>query len=385
MKIAIFTNNYLPNPFGVSMSIESFRKELEKAGHTVYVFAPEFKGYKDENPNVFRYPSVDLNFKNIRFPLAIPFSFKMKKILEKLEIDVIHAQHPNLLGWEAKKWAKKKGVPLIFTWHTLYDKYAHFTPLIPTVIAAKWAIGNAVKFANNADCIVTPTNSVKEIIRQWGVKNKNVIAIPTGIDESLFENADGKQIRLKYAIGDDEILLVLVTRFTKEKNVEFLFRSVDKAIRANSKIKFLACGEGDLTERLKTFIRKQALEDRIMFAGFVPNDVKKNFYAAGDIFVFASTSETQGMIVSEAMFMGLPVVAVKATGTSDLVANQISGLLVEEDEEKFANAIVKLANDVKLRKTLSQNALQFAHENYTSVVCTNKLLEVYRKAIEKRK
>jgi glycosyltransferase involved in cell wall biosynthesis len=381
MRIAIFTNNYLPNPFGVSMSIESFRKELEKSGHTVYVFAPAFKGFKDLNSNVFRYPSVDLNFKNIRFPLAIPFSFKMKKILEKLEIDVIHAQHPNLLAWEAKKWAKKKNIPLVFTWHTLYDKYAHFTPLIPTVVAAKWAIGNAVKFANNADSVIVPTNSVKEIIRQWGVKNKNVIAIPTGIDKSLFENANGKQIRLKYAVKEDEILLVVVTRFTKEKNIEFLFRSVARAIKANPKIKFLACGDGDLTDKLKAFVKKQALENNIIFSGFISNDVKKNFYAAGDIFVFSSTSETQGMIVSEAMYMGLPVVAVKATGTSDLVANQISGLLVEEDEGKFANAIIKLAADGQLRKTLSQNALQFANENYTSLVCTNKLLDVYQKVI----
>lgn len=367
------------------MSIESFRKELEKAGHTVYVFAPAFKWYKDENPNIFRYPSIDLNFKNIRFPLAIPFSFKMKKILESLEIDVIHAQHPNLLGWEAKRWAKKKNIPLVFTWHTLYDKYAHFTPLIPTAITAKWAIGNAVKFANGADFIVTPTNSVKEIIRQWGVTNKNIVSIQTGIDEEMFLNADRESIRSKFAVKDDEKLLLVVTRFTKEKNIEFLFRSVAKAIKNNPKIKFLACGDGDLTERLKTFIRKQALEDRVMFAGFVPNDVKKNFYAAGDIFVFASTSETQGMIVSEAMYMGLPVVAVKATGVSDLVANQISGLLVDEDEDKFANAITKLATDEQLRKTFSDNAFKFSHENYTSSVCANKLLEVYQKAIAQYK
>ncbi|KKQ11412.1 MAG: Glycosyl transferase group 1 [Candidatus Moranbacteria bacterium GW2011_GWE1_36_7] len=170
MKIAIFTNNYLPNPFGVSMSIESFRKEFKKLGHSVYIFAPDFKGYVDEDKSaclgssrVFRYPALDLKFKNVRFPIAFPYSYRVDRILEKLEIDVIHSQHPNLLGWQARRWAKKKNVPLVFTWHTLYDQYAHFAPFIPSKLAAWWTIKNAVGFANNADQIVTPTPSVTKM------------------------------------------------------------------------------------------------------------------------------------------------------------------------------------------------------------------------------
>ncbi|EKD67082.1 MAG: glycosyltransferase, partial [uncultured bacterium] len=128
MRIAIFTNNYLPNPYGVAGSVESFRRELERLGHTVYVFAPKAEGFIDENKNVFRYPAIDLKFKNIRFPIPIPYSLRINKILKNLEIDIVHSQHPNLLGWEARRWAKKKKIPLVFTWHTLYDQYAHFAP-----------------------------------------------------------------------------------------------------------------------------------------------------------------------------------------------------------------------------------------------------------------
>jgi 1,2-diacylglycerol 3-alpha-glucosyltransferase len=135
MRIAIFTNNYLPNPYGVAGSVESFRKVFEKLGHDVFIFAPRWKGYQDENPNVFRYPSIETNVK-IKFSFAIPFSLKISKVLEKLDLDIIHSQHPNLMGSAAMHWAKKKNIPLVFTWHTLYDQYAHFAPFIPKRIAA---------------------------------------------------------------------------------------------------------------------------------------------------------------------------------------------------------------------------------------------------------
>lgn len=384
MRIAIFTNNYLPNPYGVSMSVESFCKEFEKLGHTVYIFAPEFKGYIENNKNVYRFPSINFTFKKINFPLAIPYSYRMNRILKKLEIDVVHCQHPNLLGSAGKRWAKKKNVPLVFTWHTLYDQYAHFAPFfVPKKFAAWWSISNAVKFANKADFVVTPTLSVVKIIKDWGVTNKNVADIPTGIDENVFRNAEGKSIRKKYDVAEDEILLVLISRFTAEKNAEFLMRAVIVALKKNTKIKFLAGGDGYLLESLKALAEKEGVANQVIFPGFIGNDVKKNYYDAGDIFVFASKSETQGMIISEALYMGLPVVAVNATGVKDLVTNQVDGLLVGENEEDFANAISRLARDSELRKKFSENGKRIARKQYTSSVCAGKMLEIYQKAIKK--
>jgi glycosyltransferase involved in cell wall biosynthesis len=385
MNIAIFTNNYLPNPYGVSMSIESFRGELEKLGHTVYIFAPKTKGFKDKNPNVFRFPSVDINYK-ISFPLAIPYSHQIDRILEKLEIDVIHSQHPNLLGWVAKKWAKRKNVPLVFTWHTLYDQYAHFAPpFIPQKLAKWWTISNAVKYANRADQVIVPTESVGEIIKTWGVKNQHMVDIPTGVAEENFAFAEGKSIREKYQIADDEILLVLISRFTAEKNAEFLLRAVVLALQKNSKVKFLAGGDGYLLDALKVLTEDAGVSERVIFTGFIGNDVKKNYYAAGDIFVFASKSETQGMIISEALYAGLPVVAVSATGVKDMVINGVDGFLVTEDEEEFSAAILKLAENDNLRKIFSKNAKKIARENYTAKASASKLMVVYENAIKRKK
>ncbi len=384
MNIAIFTNNYLPNPYGVSMSIESFRREFEKQGHTVYIFAPNFKGHVDENSNVCRYPSLDMKFRGVRYPIAIPFSSKISRVLENLEIDVIHAQHPNLLGWAAKRWAKKKNVPLIFTWHTLYDQYAHFTPLVSEKIAAWWAIGNAVRYANKCDQIVTPTRGVAEIIKNWGVTNENIVAIASGVNENEFENPDGKAVRKKIGIIDDETLLVFIGRITAEKNVCFLMRAVAEVLKKDRKIKFLVCGGGDQNMAMQKIAEDADILKQTIFAGLVPNEQRKNYFAAGDIFVHASKSETQGMVLTEAMYMGLPVVAVKATGVNDLVGNFVTGILTSENESEFSAAVEKLIADNGLRGKFSENAKRVARENYTSSVCAKKMLEIYEKAYQKK-
>ena len=392
MRIAIFTNNYLPNPFGVSMSIESFRREFEKLGHTVYVFAPEFRGYVDENQNacpsdrrVFRYPALDLKFKNIRFPIAIPYSYRIDRILSDLEIDVIHSQHPNLLGWQAKRWSKKKNVPLIFTWHTLYDQYAHFAPFIPSKLAAWWTIKNAVRYANSCDQIIVPTKSVKKIITDWGVHNENVQAVATGVEESFFQNTDRVGTRKQFGIEDDEVALLLLSRLTTEKNVEFLVRAVIRILKKNEKTKFILAGEGQELPKLKKMIVDAGLINKVVFSGIVKREITKNIFAAADIFVYASKSETQGMILTEAMCLGLPVVALAAAGAIDIIGNQITGLLVKENEDEFVNAVERLINDAELRNRFSENAKKITKENYTASICAEKMLEIYEKVIAGKK
>lgn len=383
MRIAIFANNYLPNPYGVTQSIESFRRQFEKLGHEVFIFAPAWKGYADENPNVFRYPSIDIEFK-FKFPLAVPYSRKMDKVIAGLDLDIIHSQHPNLLGSAAMKWARKKKIPLVFTWHTLYDQYAHFAVIIPEKLAAWWAIRNAKNYANKADCVITPTESVKEIIKNWGVTNKNIEAVSSGVEEEIYQNADRQVVRNKFGVKDDEILLLLVSRLTAEKNIEFLLRSAVKVLKNSKNIKFLVAGDGYLVSRLKLTAKENDLEERIIFEGIVDKKEIKNYYAAGDIFIYASKSETQGMIVSEAMYAGLPIVAVRATGICDLVEDNVNGFLVSEKEDEFAEAVTKLIGDADLRKKFADESARIAREKYTDKICAQKMLEIYEKAIRNK-
>lgn len=386
MNIAIFTNNYLPNPYGVATSIETFRREFEKMGHTVYIFAPKFPGYVDKNPNVFRYQSLDINIK-FRFPLPIPYSRKMNKILDSLDIDIIHAQHPNLLGVAAKKWARKlarrrggKKVPLVFTWHTLYDQYTDFVPFVPRKISAGYMIKKAVRFANNADAVVVPTDSIIPILKNWGVK-KEMDPVATGVIEEDFLGSDRERIRKKYGIADGEILLLMVSRLTSEKNVEFVFRSVLDILKDN-KARLMVVGDGYLLPKLQKFCENNGISDKVIFAGIIGRDEIKNYFAAGDIFVYGSKSETQGMILTEAMYMGLPIVAVCATGITSLVQNNKNGFLTcVTGEKEFAYMITKLILDKDLRKKTGEESARIARENFTSTVCAKKMLEVYEKCL----
>jgi 1,2-diacylglycerol 3-alpha-glucosyltransferase len=412
MNIAIFTNNYLPNPYGVTGSVESFRRELEKRGHSVFIFAPRWPGYIDENPNVFRYPAIDIKFK-FRFPLAIPYSKKIDKALEELDLDIIHSQHPNLLGTAARKWARKKNIPLIFTWHTLYDKYAHFATVVPKKVAERYMISRAVKYANQADAVIVPTDSIIPIVRGWGVVNKNITSVMTGVEEDEFSGADRDMIRKKYGIAEDEVVLLLVSRLTSEKNVEFVMRAVSPLLSGvpgilfrlrerGIKTKLLVCGGGDLLPKLQKFAKDEEIDDKIIFTGEVERQERKHYFAAGDMFVYGSKSETQGMIISEAMYMGLPVVAVSATGIVDQVRDGETGFLVAEDspcgiattslpysgipqgENKFTEAVEKLIIDENLRKKFGEAGKQIAHESMTSSKCTEKLLKIYWGTIEKK-
>ena len=379
MRIAFFTNNYLPNPFGVSGSVESFRKEFENLGHEVFVFAPKWRGHKDENQNVFRYPAIETNIK-IKFPLAFPHSLKIRGKLKRLQIDIVHSQHPNLLGSAAAYWAKKKNVPLVFTWHTLYDQYAHFAPFVPAKIAAWWTIRNARNYANLCDAVITHTPSVADIIKKWGVANENITAIPTGVEEKQFENPDRESLRKKYNIRDNEILLTLISRLTAEKNVGFLLDAVLDILRNNKSVKFMICGDGNLKNNLEKVVRDSGLAGRVIFVGIVSGAEKKNYYAAGDIFVYASKSETQGMILTEAMYSGLPIVAVRATGVRDIVEDGKTGFLVPENKQEFQEMIEKLISDPILRKDFSEEAKKTAREKYTAKICAKKMLEVYEKS-----
>lgn len=381
MNIAIFTNNYLPNPYGVSTSVDGFRKSLIKKGHQVYIFAPHWEGDYEDDENIFRYPSINIKTK-VPFSLVVPYSKKIDKIIENLEIDIIHTQHPNLLGLAAKNWALKKNVPLVFTWHTLYDKYGHYAPLIPDVIAGSWAMKNAIGFAEECDHIITPTQSVKDFIFSQEIENKNISVVPSGVDESLFKNADGEKIRKQFNIKNDQIILVSISRLTEEKNVVFLAKSIAQVLKNNEKVVFIFGGEGDLKDDLKDIFMMVGVADRVFLSGKIKREEVKNYLSAGDIFVYASTSETQGTIITENMYVGKPVVAVKASGVKDIVVDGETGILTEEKENDFVVAVNNLIKNKEKRNLMGENAKKEALKNYTIDACGEKLIGVYKNVIE---
>ncbi len=385
MNIAIFTNNYLPNPYGVSTSVEGFRHGLMKSGHTVYIFAPQWGDEANDNEEgIYRYPSVKAPAK-IDFSMVVPYSSKMDKIIEDLDFDIVHAQHPNLLGTVASKWATKKNVPLVFTWHSLYDRYTHYISFVPEKLSGIWAMKNAAGFAMDCDEIIIPTNSIAKIIKGAGVEHDRISVVPSGVDEKLFAFPNGKAIRQKYKITDDKILLGTVSRLTEEKNVLFLVNAIAEVLQKNKNSIFICGGEGDLSDEMKDIFQNKKVNNQVIFAGRIEREDVKNYLDAFDIFVYASTSETQGTIVTENMYIGKPIVAVNENGVGDLIKNNVNGLSTKENKKDFITAVQELIDDEEKRSKMGISARKIAQEKYTTTACTENLLSVYEKAIKYHK
>ncbi len=384
MHIGIFTNNYLPNPYGISTSIEGFRKGLEKQGHKVSIFAPEWVGEVQEDlPNVYRYSAVKAPTK-LPFSLAFPYDPKMHKQIKNMKFDLIHAQHPNLVGAQGKRWAKEKNIPLIYTWHSIYDKYTHYVYPIPHKFAAKWIIDNALNFADSADRVIVPTNSMLENIKSKGFSHKNVHIVPSGVDEELFSHPNGQDVRGKYNIPNNVTLISSISRLTQEKNVCFLAGVMKKVLLQNKNAYFLFGGEGDLSDKVREILNDDLIKDRVIFTGKIERESVKDYLDSSDIFVYASTTETQGTIISEAMYMGIPIVAIDSSGVRDMVIDGETGYLTAHSVNDMTYTISKCIKNTSDRERLSREALKYARQNYTVTACTNKLLDVYNQAIFER-
>jgi len=383
MNIAFFSNNYLPNPYGVSRSIESFRIELERRGHSVFVFVPKWKGYSDKSIRVFRYPSVDIAYK-FRFPLPIPYSRRMNAILNSLHLDVIHAHHPNLLGSVALRLAKKRNIPLIFTWHTRYDQYAHFGMKPMGTWFAHRMIRKAAQFSNESDAVIAPSGSMKSRIHAWGVQQKHIHIIPTGIDSKEAVLCNKAEARSFFGFRPEDIVLVTASRFTQEKNVEFLFHAIISVLKRFHNARFLAVGGGNLLPKLKQKIIECGMKDRVVFSGEADRSYVWKCLSAGDMFVYASRSETQGVVVAEAMYAQLPVVAVRAPGVNDAVMDKVSGLLVPENQDSFSQAVEMLFLNKSRRYEFGLRGREIVERTFLVESCVNRLVDLYEEIKCKR-
>ena len=379
MNIAHFTNTYKPNINGVSRSVSLFRETLDKLGHNVFVFAPGGGGYEDTEPFIFRFPAFEI--KQFNYSISIPMSSHINWVLPRLKLDVIHSNHPILLGDIAANRAEKLGLPLVFTFHTRYTEYSHYVPLNQAFIKGVITEGLA-RYLRRCQHIITPSDSIKDMLVDNGVID-GVTTIPTGLELGKFKSADGNEIRSRFS-WDDNFVLVTMGRLTKEKNFEILLESASKVIAQDSNVRLLVIGDGPQRDELENLARELGITDQTVFTGRVSFNEVPSYLKAGDLFCYSSVTETQGLVTMEALSAGLPVVAVDATGTGDVVRDGFDGLLVENDSKELAHEIERVINDVLLQERLKANALESAKE-FDIMSQAEKTLEVYRQAIEAKK
>lgn len=388
MRIAMLTNNYRPFVGGVPVSVERQAKELIRLGHEVTVFAPMYGDTQQERDcvleadrnapeKVIRYRTRKKKMDN---GMVYPAFFlpEITQIFEKETFDCIHVHHPVFVGPLALSLRKKYQIPVIYTYHTRYEEYLHYLPslrmkensLFLKKQAVRWIKKRVVPsylswFAGQCDLVLAPSAGMLQEIRKYKVTGPAAV-FPTGLEEDFFQCDTEKACRIKDKYGQGKkYFLVTVSRLEKEKNYGFLLRGIAelKNIIGNN-FHVLIIGEGSQKGELLTKSFLLGIRDMVTFAGEIPNKEIKNYLKAADLFLFASRSETQGIVLAEAFAAGTPVVAVHGVGSDDIVQDGINGYLTEENEKKWAQCAADALLGGSLEK-MGQAALKRA-ENYRS-------------------
>ena len=366
MKICMMTNTYLPHVGGVARSVSTFAEEFVREGHDVLVVAPEFDGKKlaaKAEAMVERVPSLR-NFNGSEFSVRLPLATALSDRLEAFQADIIHAHHPFLLGDTALRVAMNKNVPIIFTHHTRYEDYTHYVPFSDAM--KEVAIQIPTHFANLCDGVIAPSESLARMLRRRGVTT-SIKVIPTGIDVKAFASADGARFRERMKIPADGLVIGHVGRLAQEKNLGYLAEAVAQFLVGEPNARFLVVGDGPWRDQMKEVFQQHGVANRLLLAGKRTGRVLREAYRAMDVFAFASKSETQGMVVAEAMAAGVPVVALNASGVREVVTDDTNGYLLPANAsaETFTRALAKCAAKAersRLSAGAQETAAQFSRE-----------------------
>jgi glycosyltransferase involved in cell wall biosynthesis len=372
LKIGMFTTTYFPVRSGVVGSVANFAKGLRDLGHEVYIFAPHYPEYRDTDPYVIRVPSVGIKNMDHRFS-AKPLGRKAKRVMARL--DMVHSQHPNLMGVVGNKVAKKYCIPLVFTAHTSYESLGLYLPMVPDDIF-RWFVKSKVKsYAADCDCIVAPAQGMKDLLRGYGIK-KRIEVVPNAIDTERFRSGDREGLRDLYSIGKDEVIATYVGRIAKEKRVLDLMRILRKSLGLHE-FRLMVVGNGPELEKVKRLAREMDIAPRMIITGDVGNDRMHDYLAASDIFVTATMRETHPLAVLEAQSAGLPVVSMDVDGVRETVNDGKDGFLCSSEGDDFSRRVMLLVREKALRKRMSRAGIENA-QKYSIQNMSRLLVKVYR-------
>lgn len=374
MRIAYFTDTYLPQLNGVSISIRNTVSRLNRQGHTVHIFAPEISGYKDEEKNIIRLKSFKVlsSEPEVMFPLILP-NKNYRKILS-LPFDLIHA-HGNgafsLLGYQASRMRR---LPYILTFHNLHTKYTHYI-LKGKIITPKMVATALRVFGNVSDGIITPSIKMKKELLSYGLK-KHIEIIPGFIEFEEFQGNPKGFIHKQLGIDSSFPIILSVGRLAKEKNFAFLIRVFSGIHKLDPLAHFVLVGQGPEKKSLAALVSRLGLSDFFHFMNQVRYKDLPKVYAGADIFLFASKTETQGVVISEAVASGLPLVVVDDDAFKNLVTSK-NGFVVPLSKKDFIEKTIYLLKNQKIREKMGQHSRENARNNCSPEEIINRLVNYY--------
>ncbi len=371
MRIAFFADSYKPYLSGVTNSAEILVNELRALGHRVYVLAPRYPNHTDTDADIIRFPSFSGGYP--KFRLAVPI------VREIPEVDIIHSHSPFQAGLLARFVARQRRIPFVYSFHTLFTRYIHYARFVPKALAKMGIIAYLQGFCRGADQIITPSDMSRRVLRAWGIKTP-IEVIPSGVELHRYPEdfeATRKKLRHKLGVGEKEKVLLYAGRISKEKNIPFILKAFEKLTDRCSRL--VLVGGGPLEKELRRHHVKG-----IILTGEVPYPDILSHYLIGDIFVFSSLTETQGLVLAEAKAAGLPVVALFAGGLASTVRSGIDGYLVRRNLDAYVEHLKRLLENDALRHKMSLAAREDARERFASFVVAKKIESVYNSLISEQ-
>ena len=389
IKVAMFSNNYLPFIAGVPISIKRLVSALSQMGHRVLVFAPKYHKSDSfpEEERIFRIPCLSKVSEDRKIAVPNIFSIKAFKKVREFSPQVIHIHHPFWMGSLGLWIARHLKVPVVYTYHTRLEHFSYAVPLPKAFFKNFLSHALIRRIGNKCDAVVVPTEASEYYLRMIRVKSP-VFVIPTGIETEKFRSCSKTEtvrLRKKLGIKEEEKVLLSVSRLNVEKNIHFMLEAVSELTKTCSQpFRFVLIGDGPDRSKLWDAAKTLGLQDVIIFTGSVPPDLIPSYYSLGDIFVFSSTAETQGMVILEAMASGMPVVAIRASGIDDFVVDGITGFKTMQHVEIWAEKVRLLLEDEILRNDLSRHALSMA-DRYRIEEFGRRMEKVYAHVLTHRK
>lgn len=376
MKIAMFTDTYEPQANGVVKSIKEFSNQMRKCGHEVYIFSPESPQFSAISRFVRSMKSIPF----IKYPgyrVAIPYSVFIDPIFRKIKFDVVHVHTPFSLGVAGMILAKYHKIPLVGTFHTMIPEYVHyFIERLRRFGYAKHLTGKAMWkycswFYNRCDYVIAPTPEIKRLLGKKGFR-KDIHVVPTGVNIKKVGNSK-TALKRKYGFNSNKIILH-IGRITKEKNIVVIIDALKELLKKDKKIKFVIASDGPYRPELENYTKELGLEENVIFTGYISPRKLYDLYKLSDVFVMASKTETQGLVLLEAVTNYVPIVVMNYPVISDFVRKNKVGLIANQNN--FSNMVYKALNNKTLRNRFNKNGEKLLCR-YDMKTCSKKLLDVY--------
>jgi 1,2-diacylglycerol 3-alpha-glucosyltransferase len=386
VRILMISDVYFPRINGVSTSIQTFIKELSLLGHAVTLIAPDYTGQKgitiDIDENIIRIPSW-------RVPLdpedRYMFRSKIRSLLPKLfqqKYDLVHIQTPFVAHYLGVWLARNLDLPVITTYHTFFEEYLyHYFSFIPKALKGGLARRISASQCNQTDHVFVPSTAMMEVLSGYGVKT-NISVLPTGIPLNEYKQGNGERFRSKYGIHAERPVMITIGRVAVEKNIGFLIDVLKSIKERIPDILLVIAGEGPLLDKLKQKVEREKLDNQVMFVGYLDRATElQDCYHSADVFVFASRTETQGLVLLEAMAAGTPVVSTAVMGTRDVLEDGKGCLISKDDVHDFTGKVERVLRNRALSMQLSDTGRVYVRQ-WCAGVFAEQLVDHYQETVE---